>query len=337
MAVSSVSFVYFSYGKAMLHRRTILSVLSIAANYSLAGADKILIFTDDQYAYTPFLDGLNVEYIPLGASDIRTMMGSDDLIHRVKIGIIEKASQLYPNNKLLYVDSDTFFHRPFNELPGLITPSVVLMHKFEYFLDSLRLLPLHDDDHFRELYEKLKGHPFVIEGKTTTIDPAVFASWNAGMIGLHPDHFGWLGAVYELTDQLYRLAKNHACEQFAFSYVLQHRARLLPCEQYNYHYWHKIEKQITDEQLVEYLDNAFGHLALAEKLAAVRAFTAKLRKQYHRHEYTLRYKSMIAFSEEHYGKGYAYALMTLARNPFQPMLFFKDVCYYTKKVILGLG
>jgi len=54
-----------------------------------------------------------------------------------------------------------------------------------------------------------------------------------------------------------------------------------------------------------------------------------------KHEYMLRYNAMIAFQEKRYLKGYKEAIRTLLANPLQDFTFFKDVAYYTKKMLLS--
>ncbi|GIW70452.1 MAG: hypothetical protein KatS3mg101_1199 [Patescibacteria group bacterium] len=329
------SFIYFASGHTKLHNRTILSVLSLLNHYSPAPEDRLLVYTDNPAYYESFLSGVPVEYKLLPEAKLKEMMGPDDLIHRVKIGIIEDAARAYPQNNIFYIDSDTFFFAPIADLLHKITPRQSIMHKFEYEMTFLGTYPLHDKDHFRAVYEALRQKTFYIGGVSVRIQPEDFASWNAGIIGLHHTNTAWLQEVYELTDQLYASARNHACEQYAFSYILQTRTTLIPCESCNRHYWHRIEKQIVDEFLQKRLDEAFARQPLARKIALAGDWCLGLLKKIPNHPYWLRYSAMIAFQERRFAEGYRLALRTLLANPRQDLTFFKDIAYHTKRMLLG--
>jgi len=328
------SFIYFSSGHVKLHNRTILSVLSLLGNYSLAAGDRLLIYTDEPAYYEPFLSGVPIEYKLLPEAKIKEMMGPDDLIHRVKIGVIEDAVRSYPQNNIFYIDSDTFFFAPIGDLLQKITPRRSVMHKFEYDMTFLGTYPMHDKDHFRAVYETLRHKTFYIAGKAVRIQPEDFASWNAGIIGLHHSNTAWLHEVYELADQLYASARNHACEQYAFSYILQKRTELLSCEHCNRHYWHRIEKQIVDEFLQRKLTEEFAGLPLPLKIEHASKWCRFLLKKIPNHPYWLRYSAMIAFQERQFAKGYYLAMRTLVAAPRQDLTFFKDIAYHTKRMLL---
>lgn len=329
------NFIYFSSGKDFLHNRTILSALSLVNNYALKADEKIIIYTDKVEYYQKFLVNLPIEYHLLNQEKIQEMMGNDNLIHRVKIGVIEDATKKYPEHNIFYVDSDTFFYKNFTEIINQITPKTSVMHKFEYQMSFLGTYPPNDYDHFRAVYDVLSKQEFILKGEPINIKPESFASWNAGIIGLHHTNFHWLTEVYELTDQLYAPTKNHACEQYAFSYFLQNRSTLIDCESYNRHYWHKIEKRIVDEFLEKKLNQKFIELSSEEKKQKVKVWCDYLLKKIPKHEYTYRYNAMIAFQERRYGQGYKLSVRTLFANPLQDFTFFKDIIYYTKKMLFS--
>ncbi len=334
------NFVYFSSGNAILHNRTILSVLSLINNYHIItekkAEEKIIIFTDEPAYYIQQLGEITyIEYILLTKDAIKQMMGKDDLIHRVKIGIIEQITQKYPTHKLFYIDSDTFFYKPFSHILEKILPETTIMHKFEYKMEILGNYEKGSKDNFREIYDHICTNEFVINEQKLKIDISTFASWNAGIIGLHPKHFSWLADVYQLTDQFYSQARCHAAEQFAFSYILQTRTQLSDCEDYNRHYWHQIEKQIADEFLAKKLNDDFQKLSLEDKLKQTKQMCDYLYNTFPTHEYTHRYNAMIAFSEKKYRKGYKEVILTLLKNPLQKIVFFKNVAYYTKQMLFS--
>src|ERR1035438_1092856 len=176
------------------------------------------------------------------------MMGSDDLIHRVKIAIIEKASKLYPDHKIIYIDSDTFIIKNISNLLSEIDENTSFMHLFEFEMakvtDKTPPWPI-----TLEFSEMVNNNTFLLNGTQAKIPSNSFSSWNAGFIGLHPNHFQYLAQVLELTDQWYGKIRHHGAEQFAFSYILQTNTTLKLADEYCYHYWQAIKKKITDEYL----------------------------------------------------------------------------------------
>lgn len=331
----ATSFVYFSSGNERLHNRSIFSIFSLLSYYPLQAGDKILVYTDQIGYYKTFFPEVPIEYYHLTQAQIEEQIGKQGLIHRVKIWVIEHATQQYPQNKIFYIDSDTFFHYPFAKVIDQIDAHTTVMHKLEYPMSFLGTYPPQDKNHFRAVYDFLAQNPLLIRGEQLHIHPDHFNSWNAGIIGLHPSHFSWLREVYEFTDQLYDATRNHACEQYAFSYFLQKRTQLIDCQAYNCHYWHRVEKKIVDEFLSRKLTPRFARLSFEQQQYQVKKWASYLLKHIPKHAYMHRYKAMIAFQERRFWQGYKESLKTLLANPMQDITFFKDVAYHTKKMLMG--
>lgn len=333
---SGVSFVYFSYKETYIYDRTVFSVLSLLTYYTPNAADKIIVFTDRTESFKPyFSENSAVEYAILKPSDMEQMLGGYDLIHRVKIGIIERASKLYPNNCIFYADSDTFFIKPITELLSLISFDRALMHSFDFYMNEQLQQPLQDIT--RQFCEMVQNTTFTVNGNSLRICLEDFPSWNAGVIGLNPSHFRLLPIVSQLTDQFYTRVRHHACEQFAFAYVLYTHSSLRACDQFNFHYWPQNEKKITDEELSNNVLKILRNSSCSEQNNTIDATTKKLMKIYPAHPYTFRFRSNVAFSESKYLRGYKFALLTFLRKPWQPYIFFKDVGYHTKQMLLQLA
>ncbi len=322
------SFVFFSYKSIVVHQRTIFSVLSLIANYDYDINDKILLYTDDSYYLKQFLKNiLIVEYVDIDEKSIISMMGEYDLIHRVKIGIIEKTFNQYPQNIILYADSDTFFTANMSNSLQEISVKNSIMHKYEFSFKDIN--QQQEIDITKEYCNLFNENKFKIDNELVSIVPN-FSSWNAGIIGLHHENKNWLNAVYQLTDQTYAKVRHHACEQFSFSYVLQTKGTLTDFEKYNRHYWHSTEKKIADKLLSEKLNNDFAKLSLKDKKEQVKKYCNHLLKLFPNHEYTHSYNAMIAFQSKMYLVGFKHIFLTLLKNPFQNVKFFKDVLHYIK-------
>ena len=328
------NFVQFAFGSYTLHNRAIFSVLSLANFYTFKEQEYIIIFTDSPNYYHSFLKDLPVHYVEIQEEDVKQMMGNDDLIHRVKIGIIEKATQLYPQHQILYTDSDTFFTNSVDTLLQKLSSSTSLMHSFEFRMGDVE--DRSEKDITRRFSEMLNQSNYTFKDKTTTIEAKAFSSWNAGLIGLHPEHFHLLFLVYQLTDQWYAKVRHHGAEQFAFSYILEHHTQLLLGEAYCYHYWPPVKKRITDELLKKELNESFKNKNSEQKIEWAAKLSKQLPQIYNTHYYTLQSNMALAFEEKKYKKGYLMSFKNLVKNPQHGIEILKDTAYYTKKIFFGI-
>ncbi|NJK83679.1 MAG: hypothetical protein HC912_07545 [Saprospiraceae bacterium] len=328
------NFVQFAFGSYTLHNRAILSVLSLASFYTFKEGEHIIIFTDSPNYYRSFLKDLPIHYVEIQNEDVKQMMGDDDLIHRVKIGIIEKATQLYPQHQILYTDSDTFFIQPVNLLLQNLSNSTSLMHCFEFKMNDVE--DRSEEDITRCFSEMINQSNYIFKDKIVTVEARAFSSWNAGLIGLHPEHFHLLPFVYQLTDQWYAKMRHHGAEQFAFSYILEHYTQLLLGESYCYHYWPSVKKRITDELLKKELNENFKNKNLEQKLKWAVTLSKQLPQIYNTHYYTLQSNMALAFEERKYKKGYLKSFQNLFKKPQHSIEILKDTAYYTKKILFGI-
>ncbi|MCS6821307.1 MAG: hypothetical protein NZ551_05490 [Microscillaceae bacterium] len=327
------NFIQFACGPVHLHKRAIFSVLSLAAFYELQPNERFIIFTDQPDYYKKFLANIPVEYIRVTQNDLKSMMGNDDLIHRVKIAIIEKATQLYPHHQIFYTDSDTFIISPLKPLLKQISPEVSLMHCFEFYMGNVP--PDYSPKPITQDFSQMvKSNSFILNGEEITIPNADFSSWNAGLIGLHPTHFPLLKQVYELTDQWYSKVRHHGAEQFAFSYILEKNTKIFLAEAYCYHYWYAIKKKIADELLAEQINEQFEKFNLEQRIAWAKKLAQKLPKLFQTHYYTLQNNMALAFQQGYYWQGYMKALQNLFRKPKHTIEILKDAGYYTKKLFI---
>lgn len=327
-----LSLVIQSFGCENEYRRSILSIWSFYAHVSPQWEDtNVLLFTDKQEFFKGYLQDLPVTYIMLTSEKMREMRGEIDFLHRMKIAIIEEALNCSEGN-IVYIDSDTFFTGDPASLFARLRSGVSFMHTREYAFQWLQQMPLPSGAPFRAVLKLLGEKYFVMANREKKkFSPALF-SWNAGVIMLHREQQYLLPDVYAITDQLYRLTKNHSCEQYAFSIMLQTSTRLYGCQEYIYHYWYRVKKQIIDRFLENRIDSSWNLLRADQKKQRVRKWTRKLPAYFDSHLLTVRDNSIQAFNRNDFIAGYGWALKAFVKNPFDP-IFIKDFLYHTKRHI----
>jgi hypothetical protein len=317
-------------------RRAVFAILSFYAHASRPVEEtQLMVFTDQPEFFKDFLSGLPVHYVPLTADRVREMRGQIDFLHRMKIAAIEQAFNRFPDNSLLYFDSDSFFIADPHPFIQRLSPNLSYMHKHEYKFEEMAGFPLPAGATFHAYLKLIKSKNFQLaSGETISVNPR-WSSWNAGVIMLYRSHAAYIPDVYALTDQTYPVTGNHASEQYAFSIVLQTRTQLEPCENVNYHYWYRVKKQIADLFLSRVITDNWAKTPLTAKLTEVRAYTRLLSGRFDDHVLSLRDNAIQAFNENKFGDGYSWAAKAIRKAPFGDLKFYKDVLYHFKRHIKG--
>lgn len=322
-----------SFGRENEYRRAILTILSYYAYTSIpADKAKVLLFTDQPQYFKPYFKELPVEYVLLTVEKIKTMRGSIDFLHRMKIALIEEAFEKKEGN-ILYADSDTFFTADPSPLVEQLSSKKSFMHLWEYRFESMRDLPLPAGKTFRALLNLIETRTFYgADGREIKVAPHD-VSWNAGVMMFHPSHARFIPDVYALTDQFYPDTLNHASEQYAFSILLQQNTEIGACEAVIYHYWYRVKKQIVDLFLQGKMDQKWMQSPLQEKLHAVTQWTELLPSLFKSHILTIRDNAIQAFNQNKLQEGYGQAFRAIIKDPFNKA-FLKDVLYHTKTKLL---
>jgi hypothetical protein len=322
-----------SFGRENEYKRAILTILSFYAHGPENRPDETLLFTDRPDYFAPYVSGLPVRYVLLTPEKIRNMRGSIDFLHRMKIALIEEAFQS-TNGNLLYADSDTFFLSDPVDLMNHLAPGKSFMHVHEYDFEFMRAMPLPSGEPFRAYLELVEAGPLhLADGNLITVT-AQHSSWNAGVMLLHKTHSALIPDIYALTDQTYPATGNHACEQYAFSIMLQERTELAPCDSVIYHYWYRVKKAIIDQFLEKNLDHPFIRLPLARKLKKVHAWTELLPRYLEQHVFTLRDNAIQTLNEDKFSEGYKWAVKALLKEPLNNKHFIRDVFYHMKRQLV---
>lgn len=188
--------------------------------------ERVIVLTDRPEFYA-FL-GEKVEMMPIDNATLQQWQGEHQFFWRVKIKALEAVQQRYPQQNLLYVDSDTFLATDLSIFAQKLNSGQTFMHTKETVLAD------NCNNTLRKMYRTLNGKSFAnieINGQS--------AMWNAGVIGLPAEKAqACIELALQLCDEICATdCPRKLVEQFAFSLALNHIQPLQPCDQIIGHYW----------------------------------------------------------------------------------------------------
>lgn len=331
--LSMTNLVVLSYGDIVEYQRVILAVLSYQGWLATAGeTGRTVVFTDNPAYLKPYFAGLTVDYRLLTPPEIREMKGPVNFVHRLKVAVLAEAFSRYPDDSLLYVDSDTFAFKNPKPLLARISPTVSAMHQPEYTLEAHR----HQGMGSRLL------HLLESESFTTSRGEERFrasqTSWNAGVLGLAPTVAASMADVFLLTDRFFSTSGWHVSEQLAFSLVLQTRTQVIPSDDFIYHYWQATHRAAVDALLPGILTPDFMALPLPEKAESILRLTQQLLSQIAEYlaahpEIELRVQALDSLHLKNFAAGYRLAGRYLLKKPMDTQ-FIRDIIYHTRQRLL---
>nr|GFD36212.1 hypothetical protein [Tanacetum cinerariifolium] len=144
--------------------------------------------------------------------------------HRLKAVVVDEAFQAYPDDNLLFIDSDTFIFADPRPLLTQIAPTVNFMHVLEYPLQERS--NGYESSQFLKLIEK---ETFITSKGEERYQSSQF-SWNSGVLGLSAAIAAYMPDVFLLMDRFYTGSNWSISEQLAFALILQTRSQLLPSD-----------------------------------------------------------------------------------------------------------
>lgn len=201
---------YFSIFTAQLHKND---------------DDKIIVITDDSSLFGFFED--KIETIVINQDTIRDWEGPHQFFWRVKIKALQLVAQKYPEDSILYLDSDTFFYKNIEVLRSALQSGQHFMH-----LDEGKLSQLSSKTE-KLMWKQMKGKSY----ENIIINENV-AMWNAGLIGVSQKHFECLDLTLRINDAMCADGvTRRLIEQFAFSLGLNQYSELQPADHIIGHYW----------------------------------------------------------------------------------------------------
>jgi hypothetical protein len=311
--------VLLSYGRESEYRRAIFCVLSFFAwDDGHAKDTRILIYTDKPEFFQTYLEDINIEYVFLTPALLDEMLGDSGFFHRRKVSVIDMTFKKFPNDNLLFIDSDTFFIAGHNALLNGFEQRRSFMHKREYRLkDGLSLFASFNQEEYPKAFlNYISGRNFEIDGIIEKFDENDY-SWNSGVLGLNKDFAVYMPDVFKLTDEFYASSKWFICEQMAFSLILQRRTEIKPSDQFVLHYWGNRQKVLLD-RLLEDLLHQKRIVELRDK-TFIKSLTGKLAKKV---EIDLMAEQIdIAYTQQNLLYGIKKSALLVLKNPFNTEVY----------------
>ena len=168
-----------------------------------------------------------VEILPITAETLTAWQGPQQFFWRIKIQAVAMAVRQYPDQHLLYVDSDTFLAGSLADMVRQLDAGAAYMHCFEDRLGDRNSRTL------TRTRRALAGR--TLEGITLS---GRHEMWNAGVIGLPASTAAErVAQALQLCDAMCATdCPRRLIEQFAFSLALQ-QGTLHPCQDVIGHYW----------------------------------------------------------------------------------------------------
>jgi len=282
--------VLLSFGKEYEWKRAIFSILSFWGWYEGKKDDvRTIIYTDNPDYFNTYLSDFDITYVKTSYAEIREVKrNAGGNMFRIKISVLERTFAQYPDDDLLYIDTDTFFRTNPQPLLDGIKPGQSFMHlrerTFEEAIDWAKWEQdgITDFQKFPKSFVQLiESQNFNIGGKEVTFNRSQYM-WNAGALGMSKEMASYIPDIYALNDEFHARTLWRLSEQSAFSLVLNEVTTLSEAEEYINHYW-SFKKQV-DLRLKDLLTDNFIKLTVTDKIESVKQFTQRLDKYlYHEH------------------------------------------------------
>jgi hypothetical protein len=187
---------------------------------------RIVVYTDDPAVF----ERLPVEIVALSNEQLREWRGSADFLYRIKIAVLADCLGRYPVPTIL-IDSDTYFMRSPLKLFRRIQPGRSLLHVWECVLRDAM------SPEYAMIPQKMNDAKVTDRHGQPDIYPPDMASWNSGIVGLHPADAALLDDVLCASDNLHRVTGVRTSEQLAFDHVLTKHTRVRSAWDVVYHYY----------------------------------------------------------------------------------------------------
>ena len=223
MTTPRVRLVTLAYGGEPVRTQALYCAWSALA-WSEGLPLSVHVYTDDPAAYGPVAGRIEVE--PITMDRIRAWRGPDDFVHRQKTELVRDVAARFPGDRLLYVDSDTFFTGPVARAAERIGPGRSVLHVREFHVAT------HKTSQMKKFRREMEGVTF--RGRPVDLGCDM---WNAGALGLDPAQFGLLAEWLELIDAVYPRVPRFYVEQFAISLLLQRETSVAAIDDVLFHYW----------------------------------------------------------------------------------------------------
>jgi hypothetical protein len=189
--------------------------------------DSINVITDHPDHYRKLEKYINL--ITVEERTINQWKGEFGFVFRVKLKAIESIiNQNSDKHPVLYLDTDTFIYKGFNELKDSFSAGKGIMHTNE---GKLSECPTRSGT---RLWKRIKNQTFA--GNTITENDCM---WNAGVIGIPANNCDrFIETAIKMCDEMCaRISVNFLIEQFCVSVTLQRMVEMQEACGWIGHYW----------------------------------------------------------------------------------------------------
>lgn len=234
---------YMIFGEKLVHH--VQAYLSIRTFQKQLGSDdRIFVMT----THPEYYKNSGVEAIPITDEKIVEWKGEKDFFWRVKIKAIEYMSVHYPNNHLMYLDTDTFLYGSLNALKERLDQGCGMMHLNEGHPSTMKTKTL-------RMWKQIGGHTY--GGITLGQQHSMY---NAGVVAIPKSKLADVSnlALTLCDGMLADNAERIVIEQYSLSIALYERTNLKVAEDLIGHYWGNKadwEKLASDLMCKAYMQN----------------------------------------------------------------------------------
>ncbi len=267
------SIIYLSTGNISFHRQTIFSILSLKYFYKTKPflSFQIIVFTDNVKFFKDYFGDETIKLIFFTPELLNSWIPKkenpdfahpSDLKAIAKPMVIKTVLENY-SRVAVFVDTDTYFLKPPDELFKKINKESVLMWRREGILSDK------SKKHWETLRQIFCNNTFMYDEKEIKI-PLNIYMWNSGVIGLNFENTDLLNNMVSLSLQLLKISKSpYVYHQIMVSYVLQDRKVIYPTDEIILHYCYGNKKANFNKILKRFFKKEAKKLNYSELLERV--------------------------------------------------------------------
>ena len=219
-----MTIMYLTFGQNIeYHVQAYLSMLSFRKQ--TAENDHIVMVTTNPEFYRHARNWVDI--IAVNDDQVQLWKGPHQYIFRVKTMAIRQLIKKYPQDHLIFVDTDTVLVGDLQVLRELMDQGTGLMHRNEGHPSQMK-------GPSRKMWRTINGHTY--NGITLTDRHCM---WNSGIIGMPREKMEQIvsDTLVLLDGMLDEGVKSFNIEQYAISVAMQTHVQMSEAYQYVGHYW----------------------------------------------------------------------------------------------------
>jgi heptosyltransferase-3 len=249
--------VYVVYGEDPVHYQgAIFSLLTLLRASGGCLSYPVEVFTERPEWFESYPVGVT----EIGPERIEEWSLSGRYRFRIKSRAVARALA-GDASRLIFVDADTVFRRPIDDLFDRISPTSALMYVDEGPVFGRRRF---------HLYEPLRGRTFRLEDGTSWTPSEASHMWGSLLIGLHREMRAVLDLADEITMAMLDVVTAHTVEQFSLAEALRIRGVTIAGTRSRVSDYSTSGKKEYARAALEEFFAAHGSLPLEEQIAAAR-------------------------------------------------------------------